>query len=345
VEANEVILQHVRFRAGDIRKKRCPDMGGRFTEDSLTISGKNIIVDHASASWGIDECLSGAPKVQNVTIQYCIMSEGLSQAGLFHGECATDLAPGGERRHSMGSLFKPKNSDGDISIHHNLYAHNDNRNPAVGTYESTQSFSADIRNNILYNTPHTGYTSGVSRSITVNFVGNTLIFGPDSREKTIWKCNPTNNVTLFQADNRRDLNRNGTFDGIDDGWAMFDQCDKRATAPFSMPSIVTHRAEEALAIVLTQAGATPWNRDAVDKRIVASVYSGTGRIIDSQEQVGGWPNLDPGMPPVDGDRDGMPDDWEKYHGTDPTKPDNNLDNDHNGYTALEEYLHALAQKK
>ena len=113
--------------------------------------GKRIIVDHVSASWGIDENLSGGSAFKDVTVQYCIIAEGLWQTGLWHGECNEKYEPGGEKGHSMGSLFKPSSGDGDMSIHHNLFAHNGNRNPAVGSYDSDQSFRADIRNNVIYN--------------------------------------------------------------------------------------------------------------------------------------------------------------------------------------------------
>ncbi len=87
------------------------------------------------------------------------------------------------------------------------------------------------------------------------------------------------------------------------------------------------------------AGAVLPKRDAVDIRIVGEVRNGTGKIIDDEEQVGGWPELKSAEPPDDSDKDGMPDDWEKQHGFDPDDPaDGNGDSDADGYTNLEEYL-------
>ena len=87
------------------------------------------------------------------------------------------------------------------------------------------------------------------------------------------------------------------------------------------------------------AGATLPKRDGVDLRIIADVRNRTGHIIDSQTQVGGWPNLESAPAFIDSDNDGLPDDWEIKHGLDPTNNlDNNLDNDGDGYTNIEEWL-------
>jgi pectate lyase len=78
----------------------------------------------------------------------------------------------------------------------------------------------------------------------------------------------------------------------------------------------------------------------VDLRIVNDVINRTGRIIESQEDVGGWPELKSAPAPKDSDRDGMPDEWEQKNGLDPDNPDdrNRIAND--GYTMLEKYLNS-----
>jgi hypothetical protein len=69
------------------------------------------------------------------------------------------------------------------------------------------------------------------------------------------------------------------------------------------------------------------------------VRKGTGKIIDSQKEVGGWPELKSTKPPLDSDHDGMPDDWETKHGLNPRDPaDGARAKDKNGYTNLEHYL-------
>ena len=80
-------------------------------------------------------------------------------------------------------------------------------------------------------------------------------------------------------------------------------------------------------------------RDSVDAKIVDEVRRGKGSIIDTQQQVGGWPELKQATPPADSDNDGMPDAWERRHGLNPTDPsDGSADKDKDGYTNLEEYL-------
>ena len=338
VRADDVIIQHLRFRAGDIHKKTSSSDG--FTEDSLTINGKNIIVDHVSASWGIDECLSGGSAFENLTVQYCIIAEGLYHTKLFHGEYDPNH-PG----HSMGSLFKPSDGDGNVSVHHNLYAHNNNRNPAIGTYDTNQRMRADIRNNVIYDCPTMGYTSGASERIEMNYVGNYGVFGPDSNHGELFNPNTPNNVRIFQTDNRIDKSKNGAFDGVDQGWSMFGPDGTHVSSPFTFEPVTTQAADIALPLVLEQAGALPWARDSVDVRVVASVHQSTGGLIDSQDDVGGWGSIDPGSPVVDTDRDGMPDGWESVYGTDPSQPDNNGDQDGDGYTNLEAYLHWAARPR
>jgi hypothetical protein len=336
--ANHLVIQHVRFRAGDLSKKDSSS-GSGFTEDSLTVNGSFIILDHVSASWGIDENASGGSAFDHLTVQYSVIAEGLYHTCLYHGEY--DCSHPG---HSMGSLFKPSDGDGSVSVHHNLYMSNNNRNPALGTYETNQSLKADIRNNVIYNTPSPGYTSGASKAIRMNYVGNYLIFGPasDSGRTHMFEASDACNVTIFQAGNLRDLNRNGAFDGKDDGWASIQGTYAKSSEPIDMEPVTTHTAAEALATVIEQAGARPWNRDAVDQRLIGELQQGKGKLIDSQSDVGGWGSVAAGTPSADSDGDGMPDSWEAAHGTDPKEPDNNGQAYGDGYTNLEHHLYDCA---
>jgi hypothetical protein len=114
---------------------------------------------------------------------------------------------------------------------------------------------------------------------------------------------------------------------------------ERQPAPF----VATTLAERAYVDVLERAGATLPRRDAVDERILATVHEREGEIINDPSDVGGWPRLASGTPPVDSDRDGMPDEWERSFGLDPHHPaDRNGDVTGNGYTNLEDYLNELA---
>lgn len=84
------------------------------------------------------------------------------------------------------------------------------------------------------------------------------------------------------------------------------------------------------------------SRDAYDQRIVNEVKTGTGKIPDSQDEVGGWPRLNSVPAPVDRDKDGMADDWETANGLNPNDAeDRNEDRDSDGFTNLEEYINTL----
>ncbi len=340
LKGDNVIVQHLRFRAGDIRKKT-RDRPEGFTEDSLTVAGEDVIVDHVSASWGIDENLSAGPDAfRRVTVQWSIIAEGLHRTGLFHGELDPD-----HNGHSMGSLFKSRSGDSSISIHHNLFANNNNRNPAIGNYARSQSFDADIRNNVLFNNTNSGYTSGESGRVRVNYVGNVHQFGPISRDRHAFEANSASQVQAWQSENLRDLRSDGSFQGSDDGWQILAGDYDRESGPFAFPAVTTHRAADAYGLVLNEAGARPWSRDSVDVRIVDGVRRGQGRLINSQNDVGAWGTLAAGQVPVDGDRDGMPDAWEREAGTNPNRADHNGDVDGDGYTNLEGYLHALSAQR
>ena len=100
----------------------------------------------------------------------------------------------------------------------------------------------------------------------------------------------------------------------------------RQLKPFAVAEVKTVAAAEAFKEVLEKAGATLPVRDAVDRRIVQSAREVTGHIIDSPEQVGGWPEYRRGTPPKDSDGDGMPDEWEITNHLNPNDPaDANLD--------------------
>ena len=119
----------------------------------------------------------------------------------------------------------------------------------------------------------------------------------------------------------------------------------RSPSRFLAPTIVAEPAETALELVLLGAGATLPLRDAADERVIAGVMQGAGAIIDGPSDVGGYPALASGAALLDRDHDGMPDDWENEHGLLAGDPaDGNADQDADGYTNIEEYLHALSQR-
>jgi hypothetical protein len=112
--------------------------------------------------------------------------------------------------------------------------------------------------------------------------------------------------------------------------------------PFEVAPVTTDSADVAYRRGLEEAGATRPKRDAVDLRIIDQVRRRTGKIINSPDDVGGWPELKSTPAPVDADHDGMPDAWEKARSLDPADPKDSAAISTTGYTNLEDYLNELA---
>lgn len=333
IAADHVIVRHIRCRPGDNAKAE---------SDSLSVSsGHNIIVDHCSASWSVDETLSASSRgrLGNVTVQWCIISESLHDSIHHKGP------------HGYGSLIRGSFSNG-YTYHHNLYAHHHARLPRPGNYidrsEDPIGFVLDFRNNVIYNWAGraAGYNadgSNGTNSITkMNFVGNYYKTGINSTGSLAFS-ESTHSARAFFSGNCM----NGSYP--DDPWSLvsfskFSDKEKKAykqSSPIPVPAVKTDDAITSYEKVLAEAGAMLPKRDAVDTRVVSEVRNGTGKIINDEEQVGGWPELKSTKPPQDSDRDGMPDDWERQFGFDSDDPaDGNRDSDEDGYTNLEEYLNS-----
>ncbi|MCC6154559.1 MAG: SUMF1/EgtB/PvdO family nonheme iron enzyme [Candidatus Hydrogenedentes bacterium] len=314
---NDVILRHLRIRSGDKTRQEQMALG--------IFGGNNSIVDHCSMSWAIDEVMSSFGTVHNLTVQWSIISEGLSKS--FH--------PKGE--HSKGSILQ---GDGGVTLHHCIYAHNAARNARV------DSILLDFRNNIVYDWGYRcGYTSG--GPIFSNYINNYFKPGPSTRKSAARRVfDPGDDMPrMYLTGNVLEGNENATQYNalLVESPDEFNREEMRnrilVSEAFAVPDVKTESAAEALQRVILKAGATKPQRDSADTRLMDEVRNGTGTIIDSTDQVGGWPVLEQGAPLADADNDGMPDDWEtKYNlnATQASAPDSDVDKD--GYTDLEEFL-------
>jgi pectate lyase len=334
IAADDVVVRYIRSRLGD---------ESRVESDAFTISsGRRIIVDHVSASWSVDETLSSgsdyktpADDLRDVTVQWSIISESLRKSVHAKGE------------HGYGSLLRGARG-ARMSFHHNLWAHHVARMPRPGNYLQPAQDSVgayyDLRSNVFYNWggSHAGYNadSGEKAShAAYNFVDNAYKTGPDTDKPVAFnERNPI--ARAWFAGN----SMNGTIPA--DPWSLVTGRDDEAyrlAGPIRFPAVTRDAAPKAFEKVLAGAGASRV-RDAVDQRVVETVRTGTGGLIDSQKQVGGWPDLARGTPWQDGDGDGMPDDWERTHGLDPANPaDGSADRDGDGYTNVEEWLNSLVR--
>ncbi len=255
IKTHDVILRHLRSRPGDKGKTRLPDVHGV----SLA-SASNVLIDHCSVYWGIDENI-GMYQCQDLTIQWCILAEGL-----FRNK--HDKGP-----HSMGILIGGDKTD-RVSLHHCLFASNNQRNPRV------QNGISDVRNNVFYNSGAAGgYYSGDTRG---NFVGNLYISGPDTkRNKKAVVITPE--VRLFVKDSAL-VEDDARIEDWDMVVVAKDAPPRKATKPFDTPPVDTLPLADVYEAVLGKAGATLPVRDAVDERVVKGVRGKTNRIIDTPEQ-------------------------------------------------------------
>jgi hypothetical protein len=115
----------------------------------------------------------------------------------------------------------------------------------------------------------------------------------------------------------------------------------QSPVPFPAPPVQTQSADEAFERVLRNAGATLPKRDTVDSRIVSNVRNGTGKIIQNEKEVGGWPAYTSGEPPLASAEDGIPDEWKRAHGLPLNNPNVANAMSPDGYTELEMYLNSL----
>ena len=368
-----VIVRYVRFRLGNAALKDNPDA---HEGDGLgAMDRKNIIVDHCSVSWSIDECLSVYGS-KDITVQWCISSQSLVAAG-----------------HSKGNHGYGGNWGGSgASYHHNLMIHHTSRTPRLGPRPGTQKDERmDLRNNVIYNWSGNGCYGG--EGMNVNIVNNYYKPGPGTLQggtgiqqriagigirttsytkhgtssanqwDVMWhvwgkffvdgNVNPLNsavtkdNWTYGIYNQIRQQDVDNTFDNaVKDSMHLY--------APIPFLATTTHTAEKAYEQVLKYAGAS-LHRDALDEIMISdarngeATFTGSGNrygFINSQEDVKSriptmWPELKQGEVLKDTDGDGMPDEWEDQHGLNKNNKADGNAKGQGGYTNLEIYLNSL----
>ena len=332
IRADDVVVRYIRARLGDENK---------VETDALTVvSGRRIIVDHVSASWSVDETLSaGAPIrkpadfLTDLSVQWSIISESLDRSVHSKG------------KHGYGSLIRGA-SGARMSFHHNLWAHHEARMPRPGNYlppaTDPTGPSFDFRSNLFYDWggDHSGYDadSGDKASHSAyNFVDNAYKMGPSSHAPIAFDERNPLAQAWFSGNSM-----NGVIPA--DPWSLVsgrNDAGYRLAAPIPFPAVTRDPAPVAYEKVLAAAGASNV-RDPVDARVVESVRTGSGKLIDSQSEVGGWPALARGAPWKDSDGDGIPDDWERAHGLDPQDKADGAALARDGTSNLEHWLNSLA---
>lgn len=329
IDADNVIIRYLRFRLGDEAKQQDDAING-------THHHQNIIIDHCSMSWSVDECASFY-RNRWFTLQWCLIAESLNHSVHEKGD------------HGYGGIWGGESA----TFHHNLLACNTSRNPRFSGSPTTinpDDELVDFRNNVIYN--WRGNSTYGGEKGRYNMVNNYYKPGPATSKNVRSRIvNPTEPYGKFYIQgNVVEGDQQVTANNWKGGVQCNDPMATQATTAFPVEPLPTQEAGEAYALVLQQAGAS-LKRDAADARIIEAVRSGqaiAGRngIIDSQKEAGGWPLLQSLPAPADIDKDGMPDEWEIAH---QLNPQNN--NDASAYildlqyTNIEVYLNSLVNKK
>ena len=293
IATHDVIVRHIRVRPGDAGQAL---RSGVDFDAISTVRAENVIVDHCSLTWGTDEGLSSSgtrfieggrtlEDFRKGTSRRITFSNNLIAEGLAHSSH-------GKGEHSKGTLVHDHVQD--ILIAGNLYAHNYERNPLF-----KGGVSGQVINNLIYNpgarAAHYNliaeewlghdYATG-----TMILRGNVLRAGPDTRKLALFMVGGSGDVDLFMDDNLAvDVIGEPTIPAVGrytTAPVKVNLLRKAPALPFGVQPLPSAQVQDA---VIANAGATPWNRDPIDRRIVADVIEGRGQIIDSQDQVGGYP--------------------------------------------------------
>ncbi|MBO5846678.1 MAG: pectate lyase [Bacteroidales bacterium] len=374
ISSSNVIMRFIRVRMGDLHLEVEDDaLGGRAIS--------NVIVDHCSCSWSIDECVSFYGD-KNFTMQWCIISESLRYSNHEKGG------------HGYGGIWGGPSA----SFHHNLLAHHSSRTPRLGhDYQVPEVDNVDLRNNVIYNYGAVVGAYG-AEGMNANIINCYYKPGPSTkpgstRRSMIMGINPNDPkadnydpnrpkwgeyfVSGNWCSSRSDIyatptdayeracsqdNWNyGIYNSISASITAAEKKAMRRSQPLDAGLVTTHSAQNAFEKVLATAGCS-LDRDIIDERIVKETREGkatfkgnvskVGGIIDSQNDLkpsgapadwSAWPSLEGGEKPKDTDQDGMPDEWEEAQGLNPKYPLDRNNKHASGYTYLEVYINSLVE--
>lgn len=370
VNTHDVVVRHMRFRRGETKVERRDDAFGGNPVG-------NIMIDHCSTSWGLDENISfyrhmydpmdGTKELKlptvNVTIQNTISAQALDTYN-----------------HAFGSTLGGEN----CSFMRNLWADNAGRNPSIG-WNGIFNFV----NNVIYNWVHRSVDGGDYTAL-YNIVNNYYKPGPLTPTDTpigyrMVKPESGRSKLGYRVYGRVYCNGNimhGNDKVTKNNWDGGVQVEDLENAgqytdsmkwnePFPMPELTVMSAEKAFDFVMNNVGANIPKRDIVDQRIIEQVKTGKvyydasvdsidfyqfkhrrlpkdsykKGIITDIRQVGGYPEYK-GEKYIDSDNDGMPDAWEKKYGLNPNDPTDAVkDSNGDGYTNIEKYINGINPKK
>ncbi len=290
IRTHDVLIQHLRVRPGDAGQPR----RSGWAPDGISASGGDaykIVIDHCSVSWAVDENLSasgprgGGPEAlrpRRITVSNCIVAEALDNASHKKGS------------HSMGYLVHDWSRE--IAVIGNLFTHNARRNPYFKAHTT-----GVIVNNVIYNPRSAAIDLGYPdsewsedefkpRNPRVSIVGNVLIHGRDTTSGLHARDAKLALVDSTFSEGDAYLEDNLAFgkDGkpVPTFTARINRLEDRPVWP---QGLKPRPSGDVVEEVMQNAGARPRDRDATDKRIIRQLQDREGRIIDSQNDVGGYP--------------------------------------------------------
>lgn len=311
VRTSHVLIQHLRIRPGDATngpepRNRDAIYVGTNTDEEMT----GVVIDHNSLSWGMGQIASTWANNTGVTFRNNIFAEAI-----YDGDVR-----------GRGPLIRGRQGS-KTTMKGNLFVNNMARNPLSRVGELV------LVNNVFYNWGQTGTDlQGEHGIVTRNsLVGNYYKAGPDSSDNAILMRGRGDNLDMTPGSKVYVLdNITPRFDGSDPWSAVhvestLDSSHRASSPPTWHDGLVAKSAHDAYEWVLGHAGARPVERDAVDSRLIREITNGGGQIITSTSDVGGWPSQ-----AVNHRRLTLP--------ANPHADDNG-----NGYTNLEDWLHEMAR--
>jgi pectate lyase len=284
----------------------------------------NIIWDHNSMSWSTDTVAGNWYNPHDITFSWNIIAEGLTT-----GEHSAGMLVGG-----YNDCTEPGYN---ITMHHNLLAHNMQRSPLI----KMRIGSPEFINNVVYNWQATGTTTFSEAYIAKNhyIAGANTASGVNAVEvKNGGECPSLQAASVMVSHNIGP----GRLTDTGDDWLIVkggSSTYRTNSLPFALSGVTEDDVGDVKAKVLGGAGASYPAWDIADTRIISDVKNVTGSAKSAPPA---WPSLASGTAPTDTDNDGMPDSWETAHGLNPnSSADGNLDLDGDGYTNIEEYINSL----
>ncbi len=316
-DTHDVLVQHLKIRIGDFKKEK--NMDG-ISINSIHEITYNVVIDHLSISWwqdgGIDffcspEKTSG---IRDVTVTNCLISEGLNFGN-----------------HSLATLVGP--GVHNLSFIKNLWVHNMNRNPLIAGNTSVL-----LVNNVCYNSEYYGTVLSNTRQDgphNITIIGCIVIPGISSKNSDdvlviLENIDPQSKIYFKDL---KTFSPKGNVNGVRNDFKQSSVLVN--TPPLICKGVNVYPASLCLDVVLKNVGSFPWERDAIDRRVIDDVVQKKGTIINSQSDVGGWEVS------LEKDQEqSLPDSPEirQEH----YLPDRLLDDSNqNGYTDLEDWIHSF----